>query len=808
VKPVRVTVVLTHPIQYFSPWFKNIAARAGSAIALTVVYVTAPSAEQRGAGFGCAVEWGTPLLEGYDWRVVRDGRDDDSVAAESFWGLGVAGVAKAVLDSRPEVVVVPGWHAAAYLQVLISCRLHRIPVLYRGDTHLGSAPGGWRWPLWRVKSWLMLRLFDGYLAVGTRSREYLLAHGIARSRIFDSPHAADSPFFVRHAEPYRTDAARRAIRKSLGLPPDAFVVLFIGKLSPIKRPRDVVRAAAAAGDVAVLIAGAGELDAEVRDEARRAGVPFACTGFVDQVAIGRAYAAADCLVMPSESETWGFAVCEALATGLPCIVSDRVGCAPDLITTPLAGAVVPVGDVAALAGALAALRARVRHDRSAVAAACREAVSARDFGAATAGLVAAARAVTRAPAADVSASSPPHPAARLLVCGGGLVTLGGAERMTFEIIRVCREHAGSVHVLVNDWGSETIVKAVESMGATWSYTWLRAPLRRSNLTLVGVLRYAWEFLRSSASVMHAAWRTRPTRVLVIDYTSALRNCFALLALRLWGIPVLMKLQNAPETGAFYRRLMRWLVNPLISTFVSNSHFTERALLDCGIPRRKSVVIYNTLPVRTSPSLRVQRQPGRIVYVGQIIPEKGVDALLDAVAILVRRGLNVSLDVVGAVDGWGTPDVIEFRSRIRAKAGAAPLHGVVRLLGVQELVAPYLDAAEVHCCPSLPSIREAFGLVVLEAKHAGIPSVVFPSGALTELVTHRVDGWVCAESTAQALADGLEFFLADRDVRTAAGQRALESAARFDRRSFSDKWWSLMADGEASVTAPASHAEVA
>src|SRR5207245_6534411 len=127
---------------------------------------------------------------------------------------------------------------------------------------------------------------------------------------------------------------------------------------------------------------------------------------------------------------------------------------------------------------------------------------------------------------------------------------------------VARERGASVHVLVNDWGAAGIIRAAESIGATWSYTWVRAPLRRSRLTPLGIIRYAWEFGRTSATLVTAARRFRPTCVLLLDYTTALRNCFGLIALRAADVPVVMKLANAPEPGVFYRRVWRWLVNPL------------------------------------------------------------------------------------------------------------------------------------------------------------------------------------------------------------------------------------------------------
>jgi glycosyltransferase involved in cell wall biosynthesis len=76
-------------------------------------------------------------------------------------------------------------------------------------------------------------------------------------------------------------------------------------------------------------------------------------GFVNQTEIVRAYVAADCLVLPSDTgETWGLVVNEAMASGLPAIVSDEVGCGPDLVTEDVTGSIFPMGDVDALADRL------------------------------------------------------------------------------------------------------------------------------------------------------------------------------------------------------------------------------------------------------------------------------------------------------------------------------------------------------------------------------------------------------------------------------------------------------------------------
>lgn len=148
--------------------------------------------------------------------------------------------------------------------------------------------------------------------------------------------------------------------------------------------------------MSLLVAGAGTLEAECRAEAERLGVRAVWAGFLNQTEIVRAFAAADCLALPSESETWGLAVNEALATGLPCVVSDRVGCAPDLISPGETGEVFQTGDVGALQAAIERVRQRIIAGHL-YDAACRAKADEYSFAAATAGLLAACRAIRSQP---------------------------------------------------------------------------------------------------------------------------------------------------------------------------------------------------------------------------------------------------------------------------------------------------------------------------------------------------------------------------------------------------------------------------
>lgn len=389
---MKLTVLMTHPVQYFAPWFRHIAESC-TALDLTVLYATQPLPEQQGVGFGKAFEWDVPLTDGYDYRILRPARETDDVHSNNFWGLDVPEAAAAVEESRPDVVLINGWYSVTLLRALWTSRRLRLPVLYRGDTHLGSAPAGWRRAAWAAKTRVLLSMFSGYLTVGVRNREYLKRFGVADERIFESPHCVDNKFFAEAARPHQTDTGRVAARESFGFTAEDFVVLFVGKLEPNKRPLDLIRAVASMGPGApLLVVGSGPLEVECRAEAQRLGVRVTWAGFMNQSELGRAYAVADCLALPSGSETWGLVVNEALATGLPCVVTDQVGCAPDLIRIDQTGEVVPLGDTEKLTASLRKIRlSRAQgHDW---ATACMKQIEAYSFEAATRGLLRACDAV-------------------------------------------------------------------------------------------------------------------------------------------------------------------------------------------------------------------------------------------------------------------------------------------------------------------------------------------------------------------------------------------------------------------------------
>jgi glycosyltransferase involved in cell wall biosynthesis len=154
------------------------------------------------------------------------------------------------------------------------------------------------------------------------------------------------------ADSRRLATRRTELREQWGFSADQIVFLYAGKFLANKRPLDFVRAIQQAGAgnsrVAGLMVGDGPLRRECEDMVRRSGASIRFAGFLNQSEIVRAYVAGDALVLASEAETWGIVVNEAMTCGRPVLISDRVGCGPDLVRTGETGFVFPLGDVNAL----------------------------------------------------------------------------------------------------------------------------------------------------------------------------------------------------------------------------------------------------------------------------------------------------------------------------------------------------------------------------------------------------------------------------------------------------------------------------
>jgi glycosyltransferase involved in cell wall biosynthesis len=344
---IRLAVIATHPIQYYAPWLRVIASTPG--IELKVFYlwdfgVTA----RRDPSFQRDIQWDVPLLDGYSYAFVpnvsrRPGTDH-------FFGLRNPALTREVREFSPSAVLLLAYNFEAIIRFVARWR-GPTPLLFRGDSHRLVTIPGLRQALRDVLIGQLFRRFAACLYVGQANRRYFLEHGVDQSRLFFTPHAVDNSRFVSEASVAHAEA--KAWRATLGIPSDHRVVLFAGKLDPVKRPMDLLHAFREAGmpRASLLFVGSGQLETQLRTEASGLDhVHFA--PFQNQSVMPRTYASCDLFVLPSFSETWGLSVNEAMCLGRPVIVSNHVGCGEDLVIPNETGLIFPAGNVPELARAL------------------------------------------------------------------------------------------------------------------------------------------------------------------------------------------------------------------------------------------------------------------------------------------------------------------------------------------------------------------------------------------------------------------------------------------------------------------------
>jgi len=349
--PYRLAIVSTHPIQYHAPWFRGLAAHPDLDIHVYFCHKATPQ-EQARAGFGVEFDWDVDLLTGYPHSFLKNVANPSGHGR--FGGFDTPEIGRIIRDGRYDAVLVNGWNYKSAWQAIWAAWQRGVKVFVRGDSHLHFHRSR---PIRLTKLLAYRRFvprFDACLAPGTWAREYFEHYGARPERTFFVPHVIDVARIETEAQRVRVQAAR--LRQKWGLCSDSIVFLFVGKFTQTKCPHDFVKAVHDAAKIenriVGLMVGDGPLRAACEDFSRMHNAPVSFAGFLNQSQIVQAYACSDVLVLPSAGETWGMVVNEAMACGLPCLVSDRVGSGPDLISPGETGFTFPYGNVPALSASM------------------------------------------------------------------------------------------------------------------------------------------------------------------------------------------------------------------------------------------------------------------------------------------------------------------------------------------------------------------------------------------------------------------------------------------------------------------------
>jgi glycosyltransferase involved in cell wall biosynthesis len=371
----KLFVIETHPVQYHAPVYS--AVQRQFSIPVTAIYGSDFSvAGYQDQEFKTFFAWDTDLLAGYDSVFVSQVRAGGPATPGK---ISSTGLARILNETGESVVLLSGYSGSFYRSALYHLWKRKNPLLFRAETTDHALV---RSPL---KAWLRDRTLERFYArcakvlyIGRHSYDHLTRLGCSPEKLVFSPYCVD-------ISPFQCDEEARAqlrdkTRRTLGVSDDDLVLLFSGKLSPRKAPNLILEAVKLLPEnrrrsCFVLFMGDGEMRGELESLAKREPcVRMEILGFQNQRNLSPYFHASDMLILPSlRSETWGLVVNEALHHGVPCVVSEGVGAAPDLIHANCTGAVCHTGSAASLAAAITSMLPLVK--LSVTRQACRKAVA-------------------------------------------------------------------------------------------------------------------------------------------------------------------------------------------------------------------------------------------------------------------------------------------------------------------------------------------------------------------------------------------------------------------------------------------------
>jgi glycosyltransferase involved in cell wall biosynthesis len=339
----KLAIVNTHPIQYYSPVFRALAASDQIDLRVFYTWSQAASNSMFDSGFGTEVKWDIPLLDGYQYQFVNNVAKRPG--PDHFGGLNTPTLVQEIEAWSPDAILIYTWNSRAHLQALRHFK-GRVPVLFRGDSTLLDNRVWWRALMRRAFLTWVYSHVDVAVAVGSNNRDYFEWCGLSLERIALAPHSVDTVRFAADSEQHDRQAAQW--RKELGIAPDVIAILFAGKLQHQKNLGLLLDAFAAVDDRSHLVlVGNGELESQLKAKAKTLkNVHF--MPFQNQSVMPAVYRLGDVFVLPSQSETWGLALNEAMACGRAVIASTQVGAACDLIQPGENGWMFKSGDRQAL----------------------------------------------------------------------------------------------------------------------------------------------------------------------------------------------------------------------------------------------------------------------------------------------------------------------------------------------------------------------------------------------------------------------------------------------------------------------------
>lgn len=336
---MRLAIVTTHPIQYYSPVFKLLHER--NKIDIHVFYTWGEkSIEKHDPGFNRKIEWDVPVLEGFPYEWVKNESNDPG--SHHFKGIINPGLIDQINTWKPDAILIYGWGYHGHLKAIRYFK-NKIPVFFRGDSTLLDEKKGLRSLLKSIFLKWLYRHVDHALYVGSNSKAYFKKYGLRENQLSFVPHAIDNSRFDVDIE----DKAL-SLRKKLNISNNELVIMFAGKFEEKKSPELLLDAFInlKKPGTHLLFVGNGPLESRLKLKAE-GFINIHFLDFQNQSQMPIIYRVCDIFCLPSKGpgESWGLAINEAMVCGKAILASDKVGATADLIVPGKNGAIFEGGSL-------------------------------------------------------------------------------------------------------------------------------------------------------------------------------------------------------------------------------------------------------------------------------------------------------------------------------------------------------------------------------------------------------------------------------------------------------------------------------
>ena len=364
----------------------------------------------------------------------------------------------------------------------------------------------------------------------------------------------------------------------------------------------------------------------------------------------------------------------------------------------------------------------------------------------------------------------------------GNIAYYGQERANIELFKTLSDKVEPIFLTNHKWGHLHIHPVLDEFGFKWEKMKYVFPFRKDDN--IRTWLYNLYYLCSSNLSLIRFLKKYKTSYIHIGNDFFFMTLIPVLIFA--RTPIIFYIVDRPiQHFSIYKFLWKKIIGKKVSFFACISDYIKNELLKLKVQIDKIDVVYTVIPERNEilPEVMIEiKQTFKIDYFGQITEIKGIGLLIEAFLNLCKKYDDLQLLIAGSLHFTNV-----YANKMLEYVKMIKYENKILFLDYVENIPDLLQKSNLHIAPSIK--EEPLGIVVLEAKKSNIPSIIFNSGGLTEMVEHKVDGYICYEKSSNEIEKAVEFFYNLPDKGKIFGDNAKKSLEKlpFNIEQFKQKW---------------------